>query len=113
MILGLGGAHVIIEEKTRYAYSPNAALLTTYNMNESTHFTVMGRYVNLLIPSAPHGKKSNFVNISGLSFGLKKDIQSNISILPEVGAYWYAAEIGGVEKSGPGFQYGLMFATSF
>lgn len=113
VVLGIGGAHVVIEEKSRYAYSPNAALLTSYNLNETTHVTVMGRYVNLLIPSAPEGKKSNFVNITGISLGLKKDIGSNISVLPEVGAYWYDGEIVGVKKAGPGFQYGLMLATSF
>jgi len=112
-IVGLGGSHVIIEEQKRYAYSPNAALLATRRVNEKTHLTTMARYVNLAIPSAAGGSSSNFVNIAGLSLGLKKDIRSNISILPEVGAYWYAGEIGGVEKSGPGFQYGIMIATSF
>lgn len=113
LILGAGAAHVLLEEKTRYAYSPNAALLTTFKLNESTHFTVMGRYVNLPIPTAPGGEKANFVNIGGFSFGLKKDIHPNISIYPEVGAYWYDGQIGAVSKAGPGFQYGIMIATSF
>ncbi|HYG53107.1 MAG TPA: hypothetical protein VD905_19545 [Flavobacteriales bacterium] len=113
VVVGAGGAHVLIEDKTRYAYSPNVAILTTYNINETTHFTTMGRFVNLAIPTAPLGANKNFVNISGVSFGLKKDIRSNISILPEVGAYWYDGQIGGTGKSGPGFQYGLMIATSF
>ncbi len=113
VVLGAGGAHVLIEEETRYAYSPNAALLATYNANETTHFTVMGRYVHLAIPSAPEGAGQNFVNIAGASFGLKKDIMPNIALLPEVGAYWYKGEIRGVKKNGPGFQYGVMLATSF
>lgn len=112
-VVGVGGAHVLIEEKTRYAYSPNAALLATYDLSETTHFTTMARYVNLAIPSAPEGADSNFVDISGVSFGLKKDIRPNISVLPEVGAYWYSGKIAGVEKNGPGFQYGIMIATSF
>jgi hypothetical protein len=113
IIVGGGGAHVLIENKTRYAYSPNAALLTTYNINEKTHLTMMGRFVNLAIPTAPLGAAKNFVNIAGVSLGLKRDIRSNISILPEVGAYWYDGQITGTGKSGPGFQYGLMIATSF
>ncbi len=112
-VLGIGGAHVLIEDNKRYAYSPNAAILTTYNLNKTTHFTVMGRYVNLVIPTASKGAAGNFVNIAGVSFGLKKDIRSNISILPEVGVYQYNGQITGTGKSGPGFQYGLMIATSF
>jgi hypothetical protein len=110
---GFGIAHVLIEENTKYAYSPNAALLGTYNVNKTTHLTVMARYVNLVIPTAPQGASANFVNIAGVSFGLKKDIKPNISILPEVGIYNYDGKIAGSGKSGPGFQYGLMIATSF
>lgn len=113
VVLGFGGAHVLIEENTRYAYSPNAALLGTYNMSETTHLTVMARYVNLAIPTAPQGASANYVNIAGVSFGLKKDIRPNISILPEVGVYNYDGRIAGTGKSGPGFQYGLMISTSF
>ena len=113
IVLGLGGAHVLIEENTRYAYSPNAAFLGTYNMNETTQLTVMAHYVNLAIPTAPQGAGDNYVDITGFSFGLKKDIGSNISILPEIGVYNYDGKMEGVGKSGPGFQYGVMIATSF
>lgn len=113
VVVGFGGAHVLIEENTRYAYSPNAALLGTYNVNETTHLTVMARYVNLAIPTAPQGASANYVNIAGVSFGLKKDIRPNISILPEVGVYNYDGRIAGTGKSGPGFQFGLMISTSF
>jgi hypothetical protein len=113
LVAGLGGAHVLIDDKNRFAYSPNVAFLTTYFINETTHLTAMGRYVNLAIPTAPEGAKGNFVNISGLSIGLKKDIRPNISILPEIGAYWYDGQIAKTGKSGPGFQYGLMISTSF
>lgn len=113
VVLGLGGAHVLIEESTRYAYSPNAALLSTYNVSPTLHFTVMARYVNLGIPTAPEGTRANFVNIAGVSLGIKKDIRPHISILPEVGVYSYDGKIRGADKSGPGFQYGIMIATSF
>lgn len=113
VVLGLGGANVLIEENTRLAYSPNAAILGTCNINETTHVTAMACYVNLVIPAAPQGAGANFVNIAGVSFGLKKDIRPNIAILPEVGVYHYDGKIAGTGKSGPGFQYGLMLATSF
>jgi hypothetical protein len=113
VVLGVGGAHVLIEENTRYAYSPNAALLGTYNINETLRLTIMARYVNVAIPTAPLGATANYVNIAGFSFGLKKDIRPNISILPEVGVYNYEGKIAGTGKSGPGFQYGFMIATSF
>lgn len=113
IIVGIGGAHVLIEEKTRLAYSPNAALLGTYALSETTKLTVMARYVHLEIPTAPLGKTSNFVSISGFSIGLKKDIRPAISILPEIGVYTYSGAIGGIRKNGPGFQYGLMIATYF
>lgn len=113
VVLGAGGAHVLIEGNTRYAYSPNAALLGTYNVNETTHLTVMARYVNLAIPTAPQGASANYVNIAGVSFGLKKDIRPNISILPEVGVYYYDGRIAGAGKGGPGFQCGLMLSASF
>ena len=63
VVLGFGGAHVLIEENTRYAYSPNAAVLGTYNVNETTHLTVMARYVNFFIPTPPQGAKENYVDI--------------------------------------------------
>lgn len=112
-VLGFGGAHVLIEEDARLAYSPNAALLGTYNVKPDTHLTIMARYVHLAIPTAPEGAGANFVNIAGVSLGLKKNIRPNISILPEVGVYHYDGSITGIGKSGPGFQYGLMIATSF
>lgn len=113
VVLGFGGAHVLIEGNTRYAYSPNLALLNSYQLGKSLAFTTMGRFVHLAIPSAAGGTKANFVNISGISFGLKKDIRTNISILPEIGAYWYNGAINHIKKNGPGFQYGCMIATSF
>lgn len=110
---GMGGAHVLIEGNTRYAVSPNAALLGTYNISKTTQVTGMIRYVNLVIPSAPKGSSGNYVNIAGLSLGLRKEIRPNISILPEIGVYNYNGKINGTQKAGPGFQYGLMIATSF
>lgn len=113
LVLGLGGAHVLIEDRSRYAYSPNIALLNSYKLKGTTYLTVMGRYVHLGIPTAPEGATANFVNISGLSLGLKKDLKPNIALLPEIGAYWYNGRITGTPKTGLGFQYGLMLATSF
>jgi hypothetical protein len=113
LVVGAGGAHVLIEGNTRFAYSPNVAILTTYNINQKTHLTGMGRYVSLSIPTATDGAKGNFVNITGFSLGLKRDIKPNISVLPEIGAYWYDGQIKSVSKSGPGFQYGIMIAASF
>jgi hypothetical protein len=113
LVAGAGGAHVLIEGATRLAYSPNAAALTTYNINQKTHLTAMARYVSLSIPTATDGAKGNFVNIAGISLGLKKDIRPNISLLPEVGAYWYGGQIKSAKKAGPGFQYGIMLSTSF
>ncbi len=55
LVLGAGGAHVLIEENTRWAYSPNPAALTSFKLNETVDFTVMGRYVNLAIPTATKG----------------------------------------------------------
>jgi hypothetical protein len=112
LVAGLGGAHVLIEDKTRYAYSPNVALLNSYLLNEKTYFTVMGRFVHLAIPTAPKGEKANFVNISGISFGIKKEIRPNIAILPEIGTYWYQGKLTGVSKNGLGLQYGIMISTS-
>jgi hypothetical protein len=113
LVVGFGGAHVIIEDVSRFAYSPNFALLNSYQLSETTYFTIMGRYVNLAITTAPQGAKANFVNITGMSFGLKKDIRPNIAILPEVGTYWYQGKIIGVSKNGLGIQYGIMISTSF
>lgn len=113
VVLGAGGAYVRIDDASRSAYSPNAAALVTQNLNPTTHLTLMGRYVYLAIPTAPQGARGNFVNITGLSVGLKKDIRPTIALLPELGAYWYDGAINNVPKKGPGFQYGLMIATSF
>jgi len=113
LVLGAGGAHVLIQDNTRWAYSPNFAALATFKLNEKNYLTTMGRYVHLAIPTAPQGEGANFVNISGISFGLRKSINSTIAILPEVGVYWYDGQITGVKTTGPGFQYGVMIATSF
>lgn len=113
VVLGLGGAHVLIEGKNRFAYSPNAALLGTVRLSDRTDFTTMARAVHLAIPTATGGASTNFVNIFGTSFGWRRTLTPTISLLPEVGAYWYDGQIGGVYKKGPGFQYGIMLATSF
>jgi hypothetical protein len=69
--------------------------------------------VYLAIPTAPGGGADNFVHIAGSSLGLKIDALPAVSVLPEVGAYWYEGRIGDVRMAGPGFQYGIMLATSF
>jgi hypothetical protein len=112
-VVGFGGAHVLIEDVSRFAYSPNFALLNSYKINEATYFTIMARYVHLAITTALGGSKANFVNISGVSFGLKKEIRPNISLLPEIGTYLYQGKILGVSKNGIGLQYGMMISTSF
>lgn len=113
LVLGAGGAHVLIQNNTRLAYSPNAAILSSFHLNEKTTFTIMGRYVNLAIPTATDGAKGNFVNISGVSFGLKRQITEHVSLYPEIGAYWYEGQMISKRASGPGFQVGLMLSTSF
>jgi hypothetical protein len=110
---GLGGGHVLIQGNTRLAWSPNAAILTSFRMQHKSYLTLMGRYVYLAIPSAKEGAAGNFVMISGISAGWKWNIKPNVSILPEIGAYWYEGKIANVRQAGPGFQYGLMLATSF
>jgi hypothetical protein len=113
LVAGLGGAHVLIRDEHRLAWSPNGAALTTFRLNEKTQLTLMGRYVHLEIPTAKEGAVGNFVNISGVSAGLKRTITPSISILPEVGVYWYEGAIARIRTSGPGFQYGLMLAATF
>jgi hypothetical protein len=112
-VAGFGGAHVLMENKNRAAYSPNFAFLGTYNLNQSLQFTMMARYVNLEIPTAVSGASANNVNISGVTFGIKKSLRPNISILPEIGVFNYQGGISGVPKNGIGFQFGVMLATSF
>jgi len=113
IVLGAGGAHVLIQNNTRLANSPNAAILASVKMNDKTQFTVMGRFVSLAIPTAFHRAKGNFVNISKASFGLKRNITESISILPEVGVYWYEEHLKSARASGPGFQFGVMLSTTF
>jgi hypothetical protein len=113
LIAGIGGAHVLIRNTNRYAWSPNGAALTTFKLGKHDQLTFMARYVHLRIPTATGGGRANQVNISGVSAGLKHQLTPNISLLPEVGVYWYEGSIGDVRTSGPGFQYGLMLATSF
>lgn len=113
LILGAGGAHVLVRDDNRLAWSPNAAALFTFMADRAVPLTIMGRYVYLAIPSGPGGGSDNFVHIVGPSAGLKFDVWPNVSVLPEVGAYWYEGRLAGLEMSGPGFQYGLMLATTF
>jgi len=113
LIAGLGGAHVLILDHARMAYSPNGAFLLSTSLSESTHLTFMGRYVYLAIPTAPGDAAQNFVHITGISVGLKYQLHPQVAILPEIGGYWYEGAVGGVKTSGPGGQYGIMLATSF
>ncbi len=113
LIAGIGGAHVLISGQHRAAWSPNAALLSSFVMKDKSYLTMMARYVYLSIPTAKDGMLNNFVHISGLSLGWKKSLTPAISILPEVGVYWYEGAIASARTSGPGFQYGIMVATSF
>ena len=112
IVLGAGGGHVLIQDRTRYAYSPNAALLATVNVGEGDHLTLMARYVDLAIPTAPEGADANKVRILGASLGWKHDLTPQLALLPEIGAYWYEGRLLGLSTSGPGFQYGVMIAMT-
>jgi hypothetical protein len=113
LIAGIGLAHVLVRDDNRVAWSPNAAGLVTFRVRDDMLFTTMARYVYLATPTAQGGSTANHVHIAGPSFGLKIDAFEKVSILPEVGAYWYEGRISDVRMSGPGFQYGIMLATVF
>lgn len=113
LIAGVGGAHVLVRDDNRAAWSANGAALLTFAAGERALLTVMGRYVYLAIPTAPGGSNENFVHIAGPSFGAKITLTEAVSVLPEVGVYYYRGEISGERTVGPGFQYGIMLATSF
>lgn len=72
-----------------------------------------GSFLNFALSKAKDGPPRNSIYIAGTSFGLKRNITENISILPEVGAYWYEGAINSVRTSGPVFQFGLMLSTNF
>ena len=112
VIAGAGAAHVLLRDENRFAWSPNGAALLTVRTGEGASLTTMARYVYLAIPTAAGGGAANFVHIAGASVGMKLDVWERVSLLPEVGAYWYEGRVGDVRTSGPGFQYGLMLATT-
>lgn len=113
LIAGIGLGHVLIQDNHRLAWSPNAAGLLTFVASERMQVTVMGRYVYLALPTAKGGQAENFVHIAGPSLGLKFAMHPRISMLPEVGVYWYEGAIENVRTRGPGFQFGFMLATTF
>lgn len=113
LVAGAGFAHVLVQDDNKIALSPNGAALLTFRTGDKTHLTFMGRYVYLAIPTAEGSSAQNFVHIAGTSAGMKIDALPKISVLPEVGAYWYEGRIADRRTSGPGFQYGLMLSTSF
>lgn len=113
LVVGAGGAHVLVRDDHRAAWSPNGAALLTFMADQTVQLTLMARYVYLAIPTAKGGGSKNNVQIAGASAGLKFDLWPTVSLLPEVGAYWYEGRLAGADMSGPGFQYGLMLATVF
>jgi hypothetical protein len=113
LIAGAGFAHVLVQDDNKLALSPNGAGLLSFRTSDDSHLTVMGRYVYLAVPTAPGGSSDNFVHIAGSSVGMKLDVLQNVSVLPEIGAYWYEGRIADTRTSGPGFQYGIMLATTF
>lgn len=108
---GLGFARVANVDKV--AYSPNAALLATNKLADGLALTGMGRFAHIAFPTATGGAAGNFVNISGASVGLKWQFHPRVSLLPEVGAYWYEGQLNAARTSGPAFQYGIVLATSY
>lgn len=113
IIAGAGMAHVLVLDDNKVALSPNGAALLTFRTSEKTQLTFMGRYVYLGIPTAPGGASDNFVHVAGTSAGMKIDGIPHVAVLPEIGAYWYEGRIVDRRTSGPGFQYGIMLATTF
>jgi hypothetical protein len=110
LIAGVGFAHVLIQDASRFAWSPNGAALLSFRLEPTLHMTFMARYVYLAIPSAAGRYGSE---LRAHLAGWKIDVAERISLLPEIGAYWYEGRIDGTRTSGPGFQYGVMLATSF
>ena len=113
VIAGAGGAHVLVLDEHQAAFSPNGALLLSFKTSDAIVLTTMARYVYLGIPTASGGASDNFVHIAGASLGLKIQAFPKVAVLPEVGAYWYEGRIADGRMAGPGFQYGIMLATTF
>ena len=113
IVAGGGGAHVLVLDEHKAAFSANGALLLSFKTSDTVTLTTMGRYVYLAIPTADGGTSENFVHIAGASLGLKIQVLPSISVLPEIGAYWYEGRISDVRIAVPGFQYGFMLATTF
>ena len=69
VVVGFGGAHVLIEEKTRYAYSPNAALLGTvlhshiadYLVTQKKMRTILAHDIIEQLPWAFTTKENDFI----------------------------------------------------
>lgn len=53
--VGAGVAHALVNDQGRFAWSPNAALLLSTGLGDSTQLTFMARYAYIGIPSAMGG----------------------------------------------------------
>jgi hypothetical protein len=110
---GGGVAHVMVRDQHRFAYSPNGALLLSARIGASSWLTFMARYTFIGIPTAMGGDAANYVHIAGGSVGFKFEVAPHISLMPELGAYYYRGAVGGQDASGFAMQYGVVLGTSF
>lgn len=112
-VIGSGVAHVVVQDNDRFAFSANGAFLLSTHLSERVQLTFMPRYVYIGIPTAAGGDAANHVHIAGLSAGLRIALTQVVSVLPELGAYWYEGRLADRRTAGPGFQYGVVFAAGF
>ncbi len=110
--VGAGVAHALVNDHGRFAWSPNAALLLSTGLGNSTQLTFMARYAYIGIPSAMGGQDANYVHVVGGSVGLRFRLNERIALMPELGAYRYLGAIGGQEVNGFAGQYGVVLGAT-
>jgi hypothetical protein len=75
--------------------------------------TVMARYAYIAIPSAQGGTASNRVHVGGGSIGFQYAINTVVSVVPELGGYWYSGQLLRRELAGPALQFGVAMVAAF
>ena len=113
VVLGVAYSYLDISDQSRSAWSPGADLIVSRAITPRYAAISELRYVYTTIPTAAGGTNANYLNATGVDFGMRIALTSTVSVVPEVGLFDFAGHLESHGANGIAAQYGAVLAFRF
>jgi len=113
VVVGAAYAYLDLSGQSRSAWSPGSDFILSRVITANSAAISELRYVYTAIPTATGGAGANHLNAAGVNFGVRINLTSTLSVVPEVGVFNFSGRLTDRSASGIAVQYGAVLAFRF